>query len=214
MTLRTALGEPRIAHQPCGQGMTMAADPYVYPGTDVLRNHLGIRDPAQLQAAEANSTGPRIALLRLRSLPGRYDLGHLQAFHRAIFSGIYPWAGEIRAVAIAKSHLFALPQHIGPYLGYQLAKLATEHHLRGLDQTRFIDRLTYYFAEVNAVHPFREGNGRTQRAFFSQLARAAGYKLAWERLDAEANIEAAIASLNGDNSKLAELLGYITEALD
>ena len=117
-------------------------------------------------------------------------------------------------MAIAKTQLFALPQHIRPYLDDQLGRLAAENHLRGVDQARFVERLTHYFAEVNAVHPFCEGNGRTQRAFFGQLAHNAGYEIAWDRLDAEANIEASVASLDGDNSKLAALLADLTEPLD
>jgi cell filamentation protein, protein adenylyltransferase len=161
--------------------------------------------------AEANVTGPKIAELGSRRLAGTYDLAHLQRFHREIFSDVYPWAGEIRSVYIAKSQLFAAPQNIRPYLRDQLDRLGAENHLRGLDQSQFVERATYYLAEVNAVHPFREGNGRTQRAFFGQLARDADYTIAWARLDPDRNIEASIASLNGDNSKLHELLSELVE---
>ena len=187
------------------------ADPYVYPGTDILRNKFNIRDADQLRTAEANVTGPKLAALANRRLAGKYDLRHLQRCHREIFSDIYPWAGEIRTIYIAKSQLFAAPQHIRPYLNEQLARLADEKHLRGLDQPQFVERLTHYFAEVNAVHPFREGNGRTQRAFFDQLAGDAGYDIAWDRLDPDRNIEASIASMNGDNSKLRDLLSELVE---
>src|SRR5271165_2985485 len=101
-----------------------AADPYVYPDTDILRNKFNIRDADQLRTAEANVTGPKLAALGNRRLAGNYDLRHLQRFHREIFSDIYPWAGEIRTIYIAKSQLFAAPQHIRPYLNEQLARLA------------------------------------------------------------------------------------------
>ena len=74
-----------------------------------------------------------------------------------------------------------------------------------------MERATHYLAEVNAVHPFREGNGRTQRVFFGQLARDAGYTIAWARLDPDRNIEASMASLSGDNSKLQELMSELVE---
>ena len=102
------------------------ADPYVYPGTDVLRNKFNIRDADRLRVAEANVTGPKIAELGSRRLAGTYDLAHLQRFHREIFSGVYPWAGEIRSVYIAKSQLFAAPQNIGPYLRDQLDRLGAK----------------------------------------------------------------------------------------
>jgi cell filamentation protein len=187
------------------------ADPYVYPGTDVLRNKFDIRDADRLAVAEANVTGPKLAELNNSRIPGTYGLAHLQRFHREIFSDVYPWAGEIRTVYIAKTQLFAAPQHIKPYLSEQLQGLARENHLQRLDQSRFVERATHYLAEVNAAHPFREGNGRAQRAFFGQLARDAGYTIAWSRLDPDRNIEASIASLNGDNSKLQELLTELVE---
>jgi cell filamentation protein len=75
-----------------------------------------------------------------------------------------------------------------------------------LERRPFIDRLTYYLGEVNAVHPFREGNGRTQRAFFEQLAREAGYALAWQHLDAARNIEASAAIMRGDVEPMRKML--------
>ena len=73
------------------------------------------------------------ALFRIRSqpIPGRYDPDHLRAFHRAIFADVYPWAGQFRTVAMAKTALFALPQHIESYLSEVLAGLGAEGHLRG-----------------------------------------------------------------------------------
>ena len=89
--------------------------------------------------------------------------------------------------------------------------LAAEDHLRGLARTDFLDRATHYHAELNAAHPFREGNGRAQRAFLGQLSRDAGHRLAWQRLDRERNIDAARASHRGDNSPLRVLLDELLE---
>jgi cell filamentation protein len=137
-------------------------DPYVYPGTRVLRNRYDVRDATQLARLEADITARRAAVLIHTPLPGAYDL---QAFHRALFSDLYEWGGEIRTVAIAKGDLFALPQHIEPYLNEVLKHLPSENHLQGLPPDRTIDRLTHYLAELNSVHPFRDGNetGRFSR---------------------------------------------------
>jgi cell filamentation protein len=89
--------------------------------------------------------------------------------------------------------------------------LAAEDHLRGLERTDFLDRVTHYHAELNAAHPFREGNGRAQRAFLGQLPRGAGYPLTWQRLDRARNIDAARASHRGDNSPLRALLDELLE---
>lgn len=185
----------------------MADDPYVYPETGALRNRLGLRAPDQLAHAEATITAGRLAELEQRPIAGDYDLPHLQAFHRHIFGHVYDWAGEIRTVAIAKGDLFALPEHIESYLAGVLAQLPAERHLRGFDCEPFVDRLTHYLAEINSTHPFREGNGRTQRAFISQLAHDAGYRIDWSKLDPRLNIDASRAAHRGDNQPLRAMFG-------
>ena len=181
-------------------------DPYVDPATGVLRNLLGINDPDLLKEIEAGVSAGAINALGVERLPGSYDLEHLRAFHRRIFGRLYPWAGEIRTVAIAKPDMFCLPQFIKPYANDVFLNLALEKHLRGLPREAFVDRLTHYLAEVNAIHPFREGNGRTQRAFFSQLARDAGWAIRWRAMDPDENIAASIAALRGDNGPLRAML--------
>ncbi len=191
----------------------MSADPYVDPLTGVFRNKLGITDTQQLQRVERRLT--RAALLRLAEhpLPGRYDLAHLQTFHLALFGDIYTWAGHIRTVDIARTDFFAHHTYIESYAGDVFRRLADEHHLHGFDLDRFVERLVYYFAEVNALHPFREGNGRTQRAFFGQMAAEAGWRIGWEQLDPELNITASIASLRGDDRALEAMLRSLVAAV-
>ena len=188
----------------------MPDDPYVYPGTSVLRNRFGVRDAGELARREHDASSAQILALLVEPLPGRYDLAHLQAVHRQIFGDVYEWAGELRTVAIAKADtMFALPTRIAPYLSDVLAGLPRENYLRGLPADRCADRLTYYLAEINAAHPFREGNGRTQRAFVGQLAAEAGYHLAWEQLTPERNIEASVAAMRGNTAPLRQALGEL-----
>jgi len=184
----------------------MTDDPYWDQTTGVLYNRLGIVDAETLRRVEADLTHVALADLGSRVLPGGYGLAHLHAFHREIFGDVYAWAGQLRSVRIAKTDLFCLPQHIQPYSADVLGALTKDAHLRGLSRPAFLDRLTHYFAEVNAIHPFREGNGRAQRAFFHQLARQAGWSVDWSRLDREANIAASVASIRGDNAPLWALL--------
>lgn len=189
----------------------MDDDPHVYPGTSVLRNRYELRDPAALARREATITAARLAELIDCPLRGRYDLSHLKAFHRHIFGDVYPWAGEIRTVALAKDDLFALSQHIASYLAGVLEELPRESYLRRLDRDQIVNRLTHYLAEINATHPFREGNGRTQRAFLGQLAADAGYLIAWERLDPQRNIDASRVAHRGDNRPLRAMLAELIE---
>lgn len=191
----------------------MSRDPYVDPATGVLRNLLGLHSAEELAAAERDLTLLTIYQIQLRPPGGRYDLDHLCAFHRAIFRDIYPWAGQVRTVAMARTDLFALPQHIVPYAARVFDALASEDHLRGCERGAFIDRLAHYYAEVNAVHPFRDGNGRTQRAFFGQLASEAGWRIAWERMDPDQNVAASAASIHGDNRPLIGMFGGLVDPL-
>jgi cell filamentation protein len=181
-------------------------DPYLDPGSGVLRNSAGVRNPDRLKEIEAAVSAGALNALAVESLPGSYDLEHLRAFHRRIFGRLYPWAGELRTVAIAKTDLFCLPQHIEPYAENLFLHLGLEKYLRGLRRDSFVDRLTHYFAEVNAIHPFREGNGRTQRAFFGQVSREAGWSIQWRAIDPEENVDASVASLRGDNGPLRAML--------
>ena len=192
----------------------MVDDPYVDPRTGILRNSLGITTAQQLQRAERRLT--RAALLRLAEHPlrGHYDLAHLQAFHLALFGDIYAWAGQIRTVNIARTDIFALHPYIESYASEVFRRLAAENHLCSLPFDQFIGRLAHYFGEVNAIHPFREGNGRAQRAFFGQLAAEAGWRIEWERLDPEMNVTASVASLRGNNQPLEGMFRSLVARAD
>ena len=192
----------------------MSDDPYVYPGTDVLRNLQGIRDRKELEQLEARLTFLRGLQLASDPIAGEYDLAHLQAFHRHLFARLYEWAGELRTVVLAKTDLFCLPEHIESYGTEMFDKLAAEDWLRGLDRELFIDRLAHYFGDVNALHPFRDGNGRAQRAFFTQLAADAGYRLDWQLLDPHRNTDASMAAMQGDEAPMRSLLNEIAKPID
>jgi cell filamentation protein len=162
-------------------------DPYSEPN-GVLRNSLGITDANELSEAEADIAAVELAILVAEPLPGSYDLAHLQAFHRQIFGSVYPWAGELRTIDISKGTSFCPSIHIVSFAENVFRKLADK------------------YGDVNAIHPFREGNGRTQRAFLAQLAREAGYTISWQDMDQEENIAASVASFNANNDLLEKML--------
>lgn len=191
----------------------MATDPYVYPGTSALRNLYGIRDPQALAELEEKLTSPRALVIDALGIPGTFDLEHLQAFHRALFGDLYEWAGELRTVDISKGQSFGHHSQIAAYLGERLQYVRAEDYLRGLRRREVVDRLAHYLGEINAVHPFLEGNGRAQRAYIRQLARRAGWELNWNHLDPSENIAVSIASLNGNDEPLRRLLDARIAAL-
>jgi cell filamentation protein len=183
---------------------------YEYPN-GVLRNKLGIADGALLAQAEASYTLTRIGELANQPVAGNIDLAHLQAIHHFIFQDIYDWAGQIRLVDIQKgSSYFAHYSYIVSQATALFTQLAQEHHLRGLPPDAFSRRAAYYLGEINVLHPFREGNGRTQRIFFNDLARQAGYSLDWTQIPAQQMTNASILSLmRNDNSGFAQIFRTI-----
>ena len=184
----------------------MPDDPYIDPVSGVLRNKLRLNTAEELAAAEREITHAALILIRESPVRAAYDLPHLCAIHQRIFGDIYEWAGQIRTVAIAKGSLFCLPHYIESSSADIFRALRSENFLQGLERRSFVDRLTFYLGEVNTVHPFREGNGRTQRAFFEQLAREAGFTLNWQHLDAARNIEASASIMHGDAEPMRKML--------
>src|SRR5664280_2534055 len=153
-----------------------SSDPYLYPGTTVLKNLRGLTDPKQQERLEARRTHWRIAELIEAPLSGAFDVAHLKAIHRYIFQDVYEWAGRFRTVNISKGgHLFGLAAFLEPALQHTLGKLAAGNGLASVDAERFAERAAYYLGELNAAHPFREGNGRTQREFIRELGLKAGH---------------------------------------
>ncbi|MFP5258311.1 MAG: Fic/DOC family protein [Acidobacteriota bacterium] len=183
-------------------------DRYVDPQTGVLLNKLGITDADTLRRAEASLAAWRSFELAIGPISGNFDFAHLQAIHARLFGDLYPWAGELRDVDLSKGDCrFANCRHLLTAGEALFAQLRREDALRGLDASHFSERAGYYLGEINALHPFRDGNGRAQREFVSQLARQNGWRVAWENADEAAMIEASRRSLlHGDASGLARII--------
>ncbi|UWE07645.1 Fic/DOC family protein [Actinacidiphila bryophytorum] len=182
-------------------------DPYALPN-GVLRNKLRLTDAELLATAEADITRARLAQLSARPLPGSYDLGHLQGFHAHIFGDLYTWAGELRTVDIAKQTPFCPVGNLLAYADEVFGRLRSRDWLRSLSRRDFIRGIAELYGDLNALHPFREGNGRTQRAFLAQLGADAGREVSWVGLDQEVNQEASVKSFLGDNSLLEAMLDH------
>ncbi len=153
-------------------------DPYVYPGTSFLRYLRDIRAPERLARFEADATSGRISGLEEKPVTGPFDSRHLQTIHHYIFQDVYPWAGEFRTVNISRpGGMLAFQEFIVPSINKAFGELEKERYLSGADLKRFSNRAAYYMGEINAVHSFREGNGRMRREFIRQLAQRNGYAL-------------------------------------
>ncbi|MBS1161069.1 MAG: cell filamentation protein Fic [Proteobacteria bacterium] len=186
------------------------SDSYTFPDSEILKNKADLHDQAALDAFEADATAIRLLELIEHPIQGNFDLAHLKAIHRHLFQDVYDWAGQLRTVDISKgSSRFGNCGLIEAYLGQELAKISGENFLIGFKPETFVERLAHYLSEINAAHPFREGNGRVQRAFCSQLAEQAGYFIDFAEVSHGEMYAAMIASFHGDNKPLESLLGRI-----
>jgi len=186
---------------------------YCYPYSNVLINKLGIRDAEKLQIAEREITSLRIANAKVNVIKGNFDLLHLRQIHKYIFSDIYEWAGEIRWVNIAKGNMFCNYKFIEQNADQLFAMLKKENYLKNVSADEMPIRLAYYFGEINVLHPFREGNGRTQRLLIEYLAKNAGYSVDFSKVTDKQMIEASAASFSDDYTKMSALFIKITKPM-
>jgi cell filamentation protein len=180
------------------------ADEYCYPGTTVLKNKLDLRDAEELAAFEAEVSDARAD----EELPsGDLDFKHFRAIHRHLFQDVYDWAGEVRMVRISKdSSMFCYPENIESEAKKLFARLAQDNFLKNLSAKEFANQSAHFLADLNAIHAFREGNGRTQLSFFLLLAYQAEHSVDLEKLDPETFLDAMIASFKGDEVPLAKVV--------
>ena len=188
-------------------------DPYSYPDTDILRNKADIRNAEKLAKYEYSKVAVRTVELQENPIPGKFDLKHLQAIHKHLFQDIYEWASELRTVAISKGDtLFAQPDMIESYANSTVFKdLAKDKYLVGMEKEQFTERLAHHYAEINALHPFREGNGRSTRQFVEQLANHAGYEIDYSKVEQKRWNGAAIDSFNGHLEPMKRVFSDVAE---
>jgi len=175
----------------------------------VLKNKLNLTDPDELTKLAADFTSARSAQLLSRPIIGNFDIAHLRAIHKYLFQDVFQWAGDFREVTTSRTSSFGFPppMYIASSLETIFGQLRGENHLQNLDADRFATRAGHYLGEINAVHPFREGNGRAQREFIRSLAAQAGYILVWHNLTSAENNEASrISFATGKSSGLAALI--------
>lgn len=138
-------------------------------------------------------------------MKGNFDFKHLKDIHKYLFQDIYSWAGNIRNCNIAKKDLFCLKEYIEIFGNDIFDKLKKENYFINYDYSKKIDKLVELFADINALHPFREGNGRCQRIFVETLAKVNGIYLDLTNVSKIDMIIASHESINGDYSKLKDM---------
>ncbi|MBE5891125.1 MAG: hypothetical protein E7282_09190 [Lachnospiraceae bacterium] len=179
---------------------------YCYPNSEVLVNKLGIRDAKILFEAEKELTAIRIRELQETPIRGKFDFVHLQKIHKYIFQDIYTWAGKVRTVEIGKGNLFCTTACIHEYAKTVFQKFFPQcYHVKD-NRDEFIKVFADNYGDLNALHPFREGNGRTQREFARLVCLECGYSFQLSHATHKQMLEASRLSFDlGDSSKLIEI---------
>ncbi|MGG8473096.1 putative adenosine monophosphate-protein transferase Fic [Rahnella sp. PAMC25617] len=189
------------------------ADPYYYPGINVLKNSLDIREAHRLQQAELAFTALRAAAMPLG--PAVMGLPHLCAIHLSLFQDIYPWAGEFREIDIYKDDTqfchFGYIENEGNAL---MQELEEEEFLVSLPLDKLAERLAHYYTGLNLLHPFREGNGRVLRIFVEQLVIHAGYDIDWSSISRERWLSANKTAVFGDETDLVAIFSEVISEID
>lgn len=184
---------------------------YCYPHSFTLINKLGIKDSHALNEAEREITSMRVSQISEHPCKGSFDLRHLQAIHKFLFRDVYPWAGKLRTVNIAKGNQFCNCLYLESGSQPIFEKLRDEdHYLIVCGPESIAEKLAYYLGEINVIHPFREGNGRTQRVFIQYLAAVAGYHVDFSDVLAKEMIEASAQAFDCDYHDMAALFRRIT----
>ena len=169
---------------------------YCYKGTNVLINLLNIRDNKTLQRAESRIVATKLFELRKNEMIGNFDVEHFIKIHKFLFEDIYPFAGKFRTENIAKGYFsFAEWEYIDTELRKLLEKLHKSNLLKNDTRAELIKDLAYYLAELNVLHPFREGNGRTIREFIRELAYKNGYLLDLQKVEPSEVYDAFLKSV-------------------
>ncbi|MDQ5982199.1 MAG: cell filamentation protein [Patescibacteria group bacterium] len=194
----------------------VSSDPYIDQQTGVLHNKFGILDQDELDDAESDITSLEIAGLTVNgfTLLGTVSLATYAQIHKQLFSDIYDWAGKFRVINIAKDATkFCDYQFISAEGEKIFDQLRQEDLLqRIVDKKEYTKRLAYYYSELNMLHPFREGNGRTLRTFISVLAmNSGGNIIAWDHMDPQENIDACAYAAYHDESKVEHMLAKILD---
>ena len=177
-----------------------------YPGTAILINKFDIQDEEKLNEIESVLSSARYAEWLNAPQSATFDFGHYKAIHRFLFSDLYDWAGEVRTVNISKKGTqFTPAENIEHQAALIFKRLKERNYFKGLPHGEFVEEIVDFYCVTNALHPFREGNGRTQRAFLTQLIRNAGYDISFAGMDTELLMIAIIQSAQGVTDMLKQI---------
>ncbi len=192
-------------------------DPYLILNSTCLINLLNLTDTQTLNDAEERFVNIRMAELDTSPVKPSFDFEHLCRIHKRLFGDVYPFAGKPRTVEFSKGGQFFLPFRLIEEEAKQcFGWLQAQHLLAGLDAATFGSEVGYFLGWINKIHPFREGNGRTQRLLLDQLALRNGYAIEWSGMSKSAMVEACREARGeeGDSGRLRKLIALHTVKIE
>lgn len=183
-------------------------DPYLNPATGILANIPELETQEELNKFEeilfqANFEEAMVFVQNQTD----FNLATWKAIHQICFSEIYKWAGDPRIVRISKgTTVFAYPEHIES----ESNKIFSELNSLLKAEKLTLDKAAEFFADINVLHPFREGNGRTQRILYSEILRRIGYVVDYNLTSQDEMIEAMIHGYNANYEPIKKLIHKVS----
>lgn len=168
-----------------------------YEGTTCLINKLDIHDEGLLDKTEASIVLAKLSYLDLHPIEGNFDLTHLCNIHRFLFSDLYEWAGQLRKVNISKKGTVFAPAEQIEAMANACFDRIDKIDFSSLSRSELVAETADFYNTLNIIHPFREGNGRAQRAFFTMWLRAHGYDINFADMEEDAFMIATIWAARG-----------------
>lgn len=189
-------------------------DRYTYRDSGgVLVNKLDLRDQQQLDTALNRYASVGWAVIR-SSQVDVLDFSYLRHIHEVLFSPVLAWAGVLRDVDVQAGGTgipYGRPQYIQSALDDLFGQLSREDYLAGIDDHRvFARRLAEKWGYLTHIHPFRDGNTRSQSVYIGQLARRAGHPIDWTRVNVDRLRDLRLAAVGGSEAPLADYLTFLT----
>ncbi|MBQ8849011.1 MAG: Fic family protein [Clostridia bacterium] len=181
-----------------------------YEGTTCLINKLNIRDEKRLSAIEAQITFAKAVMLEENPIEGNFDFEHFKKIHRFLFSDLYSWAGEIRTVNISKKRTRFTDYRDIEVVGTACFQKIADGYMEGLSFDEFVYRIAELYNDINHCHPFREGNGRVERIYFTQLIRHCGYDINLSDVDTD---ELMMATIHASMGVMDFLIEFFRNAI-
>lgn len=175
-----------------------------YEGTTCLVNKFDIRDEVRLSEVEAQITFAKAALLEDNLVDVSFGFSHFKKIHEFLFCDLYDWAGKTRTVNISKKKTKFADFKLIEEIGNKLFSKVENGYLSNLSFDSFVERIANLYNDINNLHPFREGNGRTQRIYFTQLIRHYGYDINFSEVDVDFLMIATIKASQGINDFLID----------